>query len=143
MKYAFDLDGTLDRPGVAELCRSLLERGDEVHAITGVFDESGDWQSDVFKAQKLSRQRIPFTRAPEDWYKIDLLLKTMAKHTAMLHVLHAVPETYSREYRLADLGLRKGALCEFLGVGMLFDDSPTYCEMAPRMHGNLIVMHVR
>lgn len=122
MIFAFDLDGTLDRPEVADLARLLLRTGHEVHIITGVFLEAGDWQCDAAKHEKLKR--------------------IGGLDDAKVHVLWAMPETYPRDYRLADLGLRKGALCEKLGVRMLFDDNETYCEMAKKMHGGLAVMKV-
>src|SRR6266478_1724156 len=104
MKIGFDLDGTLDRPHIAELCRVLLAGSHEVHIITGVFPEALGWQD----------------------------------HKAHLHVLTAMPSTYDRAYRLTDLGLRKGALCEELGITLFLDDSALYCEMIPKMSGNTL-----
>ena len=140
MKIAFDLDGVLDKPALAELCRTLVRNGVEVHIITGVFDEAGDWQSAEAKRAKLHRLGVPFRDAElpifdGGCYSLQLL--------AVLHVLHAVSESYPRDYRLADLGLRKGEMCERLGISMIFDDSPTYCEIIPRMAGNTTVLQVR
>jgi hypothetical protein len=138
MKIGFDLDGTLDRPAVAELASVLLAAGHEVHIITGVFPEAVDWQDAAAKRQKLRRLGI-------DFYEGSRMNDSMAvcAGQAILHILDAVPATFARDYRLADLGLRKGALCEELGITMFFDDSQLYCEMIPKMSGNTVVLQVR
>lgn len=137
MKLGFDLDGTLDRPALGALCKALLLEGHEVHIITGVFPEAAGWQDTPAKHAKLRRLDIPF---------VDDGSHVVAAHGpapyARLHVLYAVPSTYSRDYRLADLGLRKGALCEELGIQVFFDDSDTYCEMIPKMAGGVTVLQV-
>lgn len=132
MKIAFDLDGTLDRESVRKLCLALLGNGDEVHIITGIFDEGGNWQGEQAKKEKLTRLCIPWQDS-----------SGQEVHRARLHCLHAMDASYPREYRLADLGLRKGALCQELQIPLLIDDSLQYCEMAPKMYGDLTVMHVR
>lgn len=133
MRIGFDLDGTLDRPALAELAKSLLADGHEVHIITGVFDEAGDWQNGAAKYVKLVGLGIQCHEYP-----------AVRQHgTAMLHVLHAVDVSFGLEYRLRDLGLRKGALCHKFGITMFFDDSETYCEMLPKMSGSTQVLHVR
>lgn len=121
MKVAFDLDGTLDRPAVASLAKELIAAGVEVHIITGTFEEGGPWQDTQEKKAKVRR---------------------LGLEAARLHVIMAKPEAYPREYRLADIGLRKGALCLELGIDILIDDSAVYCEMAPKMYGGLTVMKV-
>lgn len=131
MKVAFDLDGTLDRPVLRDLCLALLEGGHEVHIITGTFTEAIGWQDAAAKREKLARLGIPFDAMH------------FGPGIATLHVLDAVPQTYSREYRLIDLGLRKGELCERHGVQLVLDDSETYCEMIPKMAGGTQVLHVR
>lgn len=136
MRIAFDLDGTLDRPAVTELAKALLAARHEVHIITGVFDESGEWQAERAKRDKLTRLGI--------FHVMDDLgdASYPQQQPAVLHVLHAVPETFSRDYRLADMGLRKGALCEKLGVTVMIDDSEDYCKMIPKMSGGTTVLRV-
>jgi hypothetical protein len=131
MRFAFDLDGTLDRKVMRDLAKILLDAGHEVHIITGIFAEAGDWQDVDAKRLKLQRLGIPFT---EDG-------KLLFGH-ALLHILVAVDVSFSREYRLNDLGLRKGALCEQLGISIFIDDSSTYCEMVPKMSGDTLVLKV-
>lgn len=132
MRIGFDLDGTLDRPALRDLALVLLEAGHEVHIITGVFPEAENWQDAPAKRAKLSRLKIPFTEGFLD-----------TREGATLHILTAVPSTFDRDYRLADLGLRKGELCERLGIEMFFDDSDKYVEMIPKMAGAVTVLHVR
>lgn len=131
MIIGFDLDGTLDKPSLAGLCQILLAAGHEVHIITGTFPEAAGWQDAEAKRRKLNRLRISFTE--QDVVKMG---------AARLHVLNAVPSTFDRDYRLADLGLRKGALCEELGIEIFFDDSALYCEMIPKMDGDVTVLQV-
>lgn len=135
MIIGFDLDGTLDRPALKELCLALLEAGHEVHVITGVFPEAKDWQDEAAKFRKLQRLGVRFVRRGMEKHYPD------EKHV-VVHILDAVPSTFTREYRLIDLGLRKGALCEELGVTLFFDDSSTYCEMIPKMSGGTLVLKV-
>src|SRR5690349_897708 len=114
MKIAFDLDGTLDRKVLAELCRVLLLAEHEVFIITGVFPEAAGWQDGAAKCEKLKRLGIPFT----EYKELDPIYPTPSDEVglARLYVLNAVPSTFTRDYRLVDLGLRKGALCERLGA---------------------------
>jgi hypothetical protein len=63
--------------------------------------------------------------------------------TAVLHCLHAVEPSYPVEYRLRDLGLRKGELCERLGISVFFDDSALYCDLIPAYAGDVVVVQVR
>jgi hypothetical protein len=142
MKIGFDLDGTLDRPALGELCKTLLAAGHEVHIITGVFPEAQDWQDTPAKIRKLQRIDIPFRKhmVASDLGTLEAVYGQAPYAT--LHVLYAVPSTFDRDYRLADLGLRKGALCEELGLQMFFDDSATYCKMIPKMAGNVVILKV-
>lgn len=137
MKIGMDLDGTIDRPAVADLCRALIAAGHDVHIITGVFKESGDWQGIEAKREKLTRRGISFVENAEHRSEFSLV------NPAVLHVLDAVGPEFDRDYRLADLGLRKGALCEKLDLTLFIDDSLTYCEMIPKMSGGTVVLHVR
>lgn len=136
MKVGFDLDGTLDKAHLAELARFLLDAGVEVHVITGIFDEAGDWQSEDAKWRKLGRiGLVQYVKTSPP-----AIIKDPRLH---VHFLHAVSEQHSRDYRLADLGLRKGALCEELGITIFFDDSEKYMEMMPKMTGDTTLLHVR
>lgn len=136
MKFGFDLDGTLDIPAIAGLARTLLGIGHQVHIITAVFEEAGDWQTDEAKHKKLERLCLPFVKyESED--------NSSYRGVAQLHVIHAMPASYDRDYRLADLGLRKGALCEQLGIDLFIDDSELFCQMIPRMSGATTVLHVK
>jgi hypothetical protein len=139
MKFAFDLDGTLDKPALASLANVLLKAGHEVHIFSGVFLEAGEWQSAASKFAKLKRLGIE-TNFVEN-----------AKHYpvgtygnyAILHCLNAVDPSFGRDYRLADLGLRKGALSDKLRIDVIFDDSEIYVKMIPAMNGRVTVLHVR
>lgn len=131
MKIGFDLDGTLDVGPIREVALALLKAGWEVHIITGVFKEAGSWQDADAKRTKLNRLGIPFTEYP-----------ALVAGKARLHILEAVSETYDRAYRLADMGLRKGALCFQLDVELFIDDSDTYCNMIQNMSGDTAVLKV-
>lgn len=139
MTVGFDLDGTLDRPAIAELAKALLKAGVEVHIITGTFAESGDWQSRTAKERKVARLGIPFSYGFTDDFGKPA---TMPSGIATLHVLTAVDPSYGSDYRLRDLGLRKGALCEELGIGLFIDDSDVYCAMIPKMSGGTSILRV-
>jgi len=139
MKVAFDLDGTLDRKVLADLCKILLDGGHEVSVITGVFSESGAWQGGESKRLKLSRLGIPFNQYDE----LEPVAGFNVQHVARLFVLESAPTAaYTTMDRLRDIGLRKGALCERLGVQMFFDDSSIYCEMVPKMSGDTLTLKV-
>jgi len=134
----FDLDGTLDRPGMAELAMELNEAGHMVHIITASFTESGDWQSNDAKFEKLLR--LGFDEDQIQWASdID---EQPIDQSVMLHVLKAVVPEFGTEYRQRDIALRKGNLCERLGIQIMFDDSKLYCETMKAMCGTTIV-HVQ
>lgn len=138
MRIGFDLDGTLDKPALALLAKALLAAGHEVHVITGTFSEAGAWQDSDSKMDKMRRLGLPFRMFP---YTSPPLPRSQPMCT--LHVLTAADEKFDRDYRLADIGLRKGALCEKLGIEVYIDDSETYCKMVPAMAGGTVVLHVR
>lgn len=131
MKVAFDLDGTLDKLPVLELAKALLAAGHEVHVITGMFSDGQEWQGVDAKRRKLSRLGLPYVlyRGP--------ITAEGSSQAVFLHVIEAIPvsSTKNLEYVLRDIGLRKGALLEELGITLLFDDSATYCDMVHRMSG--------
>lgn len=134
MKIGFDLDGTLDRPGVLELAKAMLKSGHEVHIISGCFLESGTWQGRQAKFEKLERLGLV------------MLLPggtVMLPPNLFVEILDAVDhEKFDRDYRLADLGLRKGAYVERHGIALMFDDSELYCKLMPAYCGAAIA-HVR
>jgi hypothetical protein len=135
MKIGFDLDGTLDRPGMAELAKVLLAGGHEVFVISGCFDEAGAWQDEGAKWAKLVRLGLAV--------ETDLFPPYMAEPGLHLTVLHAVShEKFDRDYRLADIGLRKGAFIAEQGIQVMFDDSEMYCKLMPAYCGATIA-HVR
>lgn len=134
MRVGFDLDGVLDIPVMADLLRALIEGGHEVHIITGTFTEATGWQDAAAKREKLHRHGIPFVSEG---------MPAANAPVAVLHILDAVPQSYDQSYRLRDLGLRKGALCEKLGIKVFIDDSETYCELIPAMSGDTTVLHLR
>jgi hypothetical protein len=144
MKIGFDLDGTLDRPVLTELCKGLLAAGHEIHIISGVFPEAVGWQDSVAKKRKLARLAIPYDECIVGLPDVVMVSQHSAGvvNCAHLHILQAVPATFDRDYRLADLGLRKGALCEELGITLFFDDSRLYCEMIPKMSGGTLTLKV-
>lgn len=117
MKIAFDLDGTLDKPAIAQLALVLDRSGHEVHVITGAFPDA-KWQSDEHKIAKM--ERLGLHRFCYD---------------GRLHSIIALETSPSRnlDYVLRDLGLRKGALCEELGIEIIFDDSALYCDMVKKV----------
>lgn len=139
MKFGFDLDGTLDKKELADLARVLLDAGHEVHVITGVFPDAGDWQSPDAKRAKVLRlgfsykEMIPPMNMTEQ--------HGLHPRKVTLHILNA-DITLGREDRLIGLGLQKGALCETLGIQVFLDDSELYCKMIPSMAGGVSVLRV-
>ena len=131
MIYGFDLDGTLDKKPLADLANLLLLSGHEVHIITSVFPESGEWQSPQSKREKCRRLGIPVSDIP-------------TRGNAQLHVLWPIPveQEHDISARLRDLGLQKGHLTEKLGIDVFIDDSEIFCGMIPRMDGNVTVLRV-
>ena len=124
MRVGFDLDGTLDRPAIATLARVLMDDGHEVFIVSGVFDESGEWQGVDAKRRKI--KRLGLERA------IPIFL-----HADNVRALSGEQATLA--YRLRTLGLRKGAVCAEEGIELMFDDSADYCAMMPKMCGTQIV----
>lgn len=141
MRIGFDLDGTLDREPLGDLAGELLAAGHEVFIISGTFNDAGaEWQNDEAKRLKVERHGIP----------CDLMSDKDAEYweggngKACLIVLEAVPKAdFEYEYRIKDMGLRKGELCDRLGIQIFFDDNQTYVEMIPKMAGGVQVLHVR
>jgi hypothetical protein len=143
MTVGFDLDGTLDKPALRNLCNALLKAGHEVHIITGIFREAGDWQSSGAKHDKLDALGIAHEVHDNIGGESIVMLYGPEGPRAILHTLYAVKETFPLDYRLRDLGLRKGALSQKLGLDLFFDDSETYMKMMPCMDGNVTLLHVQ
>ena len=115
----------------------------EVHIITGIFAEAGNWQSVEAKLAKLKRIGISVK-----WNEGEGTLCPVTRvhgdaPYAILHALTAVGPEMGLDYRLRDLGLRKAALTEELGISVIFDDSKTYCDIMPAMNGGLTILQVR
>lgn len=133
MKIGFDLDGTLDRAPVRALAKSLLADGHEIFVISGCFLEAGDWQNHDAKYVKLERMGFPvrYSGSLDGGPGWDILNTRF--HVAILDAVSH--ERFDRQYRLVDLGLRKGAYIAAHGIEMMFDDSALYCETMPSMCG--------
>lgn len=134
MKFGFDLDGTLDKPEIAYLANQLLASGHEVHIITSIFPESGEWQNRSAKLDKLNRIGVPVSET--------LMAGWTARGQCRLHVIEA-DKSGTIEERLRVIGLMKGDLCGKLGIDVFFDDSSLYCDMIPKMDGHVTVLQVR
>jgi hypothetical protein len=132
MKLGFDLDGTLDKPALRDLALALLAAGHEVHVISGCFLEAGEWQDEQAKLEKLVRLGLAQKGETDGTFKLPERLH--------IEVLAAVDhEKFDRDYRLADLGLRKGAYLDRNGIELMFDDSELYCKLMPAYCGAKIV----
>lgn len=131
MIYGFDLDGTLDKPELAALCKTLLATQHEVHIISSIFPEGGEWQNADAKKQKLDRLGIL-------WKDPGAITKANA---ASLHVVPAEADGDIGE-RLRVIGLKKGILTERLHIDVFFEDSETFCQMIPRMDGHVTILQV-
>lgn len=130
MKIGFDLDGTLDKPALRDLALALLAAGHEVFIVSGCFVEAGEWQDETTKLDKLVRLGLAVSGG-DGKYKLPEGLR--------IHILEAVSHIdFDRDYRLTDLGLRKGAYIEKNGIELMFDDSELYCKLMPSMCGATI-----
>jgi hypothetical protein len=128
VKIGFDLDGTLDRPALRDLALALLAAGHEVFIVSGCFVEAGEWQDEQAKLEKLVRLGLAKPGDAPGQFKLPDRLH--------VEVLNAVDhKQFDRDYRLVDLGLRKGSYIERNGIELMFDDSELYCKMMPSMCG--------
>jgi len=141
MRVGMDLDGTLDKPALAALANALLAGGHEVHIITSYFPEGGSWQSPAAKHSKLQRLGIEFEHTTGPRGRTIFSGPDGVKR-AELHILEAVDVSFPLEYRLRDLGLRKGEMCERLGIEVMFDDSATFTEVFRLMNGATTMLRV-
>jgi hypothetical protein len=135
VKVGFDLDGTLDRPALRDLALSLAAAGHEVHIISGCFLEAGDWQDHFSKWKKLVRLGLASGGSGIGYAPIP------GVHVTILDAVDH--EKFDRDYRLADLGLRKGAYIERNRIEVMFDDSELYCKVMPSMCGAQVVQVLR
>lgn len=116
-KYGFDLDGTLDKPGLVQLANDLIDAGHEVHIISASFPNS-DWTSRTEKLLKIERLGVRYTE---------------------LHVLEANLNVPTEVWIQRDLGLRKGHLVEKLGLLMMIDDSSDYIDAMKKCCGAVLL----
>jgi len=130
MKIGFDLDGTLDRVEIQNLAHALLLGGHRVYVLTGCFLEAGEWQNYEAKYEKLGR--MGFAWEDQDGWKL--------QDNMFIEIFDAVDhKKFDRDYRLADIGLRKGDFIAREGIEIMFDDSELYVAMMPKMCGAQIV----
>jgi tagatose-1,6-bisphosphate aldolase len=98
MKYGFDLDGTLDRPVIRDLCNILFDAGHEIYVITGGIADTGEWTEEARKEK---------------------LLKIGAKYTKIIRCLKpSFPE----------IAEEKDRMCKELSIDLFFDDMPVYID---------------
>ena len=96
--YAFDLDGTLDRPELAQLARDLFAAGHEVHIVTGARADVGEWTI-AARQEKLASLAVNYT----------LIHRCFgATHDAV--------------------GSEKRRVCDEIGALLMFDDAPSYIK---------------
>lgn len=62
MKFGFDLDGTLDRPEIAEMARALFRAGHEIHVITVGRLGPRAWGTIELKKLRLESLGVPYTK---------------------------------------------------------------------------------
>ena len=61
MRYAFDLDGTLDVPEIAGLANALHAAGHEVYVVTGAVTDTGEWTMEA-RIEKCARLGVKYTK---------------------------------------------------------------------------------
>lgn len=128
MRYAFDLDGCLDRPAIRLLARGLVDAGNEVHILSGVWPE-GDWQSVKAKQAKLIEMDLAYEHPINGF--------TMKKG---FYIFMAAPNAAApREDRLLEIAFQKGDYCRRLNISVMFDDSEHYIKHMPAFCGTQMV----
>lgn len=122
MIIGFDLDGTLDKRGVRDLAYCLYRNRHTVYIITASFKDA-KWQDKKSRLEKLERLGIQVISIDGDRIVDDT--DELGVH---LIILPAQPVTPAKDmaYVLRDIGMRKGALIEELGIELMFDDSHDY-----------------
>lgn len=94
--YAFDLDGTLDRPELAQLANDLLAAGHEVHVVTGAQADIGEWTLEARHAKLASLGVSP----------------------------SAIHRCFGLTYE--EIGRKKREVCDSIGAILVFDDANSY-----------------
>lgn len=114
MTFAFDLDGTLDRPELAQLANLLFDAGHDIHVITAhAIAVAGYYATRESKVKKLDKLGVRYTK---------------------LHL--ASGANYS------EVGLDKARVIREEGIEVMFDDSTTFCNMMAE-YSNAVVLRVR
>lgn len=101
-RYGFDLDGTLDRPALRDLCNALYDAGHQTYVITGGFEDSGEW------TEEARRQRLA-----------DLGVRCTELRRCIALGFPLIAELKKR-------------VCEELKIDVYFDDMVTYLEPIQR-----------
>lgn len=96
--YGFDLDGTLDKPALAQLANDLFDAGHKVYIVTGGLADSGEWTLGA---------------------RIARLHSLHVRYTEIVRCIH--PD-------INQLGRIKGEACNGLGISVLLDDAPSYLQ---------------
>ena len=108
--YAFDLDGTLDRPGLAQMANDLYDAGHQVYVVTGGLAEVGEWTLEAREAK---------------------LAALGVRCTEIIRVID--PD-------IGQIGRLKGDACNRLGAAVLIDDAPSYLTGAVTAAVKLLVL---
>lgn len=98
--YGFDLDGTLDRPALAQLANDLYDAGHEVYVITGGLADAGEWSQQA-REQKLAVLGV--------------------RCTGIIRCISA---------DVRGIGALKGRQCARLGISVIIDDDLRYLDSA-------------
>lgn len=109
-RYAFDLDGTLDRPEIAQLANDLYAAGHEIHVVTGGHADTGEWTIEARK-QKLAALNV--------------------NYTSIIRCFGAT---------LDDIGREKARQLRALDAILMFDDAPIYVEHTSQICTTLFVV---
>ena len=114
MVYGFDLDGTLDRPQLANLANLLFDLGFQVHVITAhAIGVAGYYATREAKEKKMEKLGVNYTK---------------------LHLCSG--HTYS------EVGMDKARVIREEGIDIMFDDSTTFCNVMSELT-EAVIMRVR
>ena len=115
MKIGFDLDGTLDRPVIAQMANMYFDAGFEVHVITVCqLAQAGYITSKADKIKKLEKLGVRYTK---------------------LHLVRGA--TYS------ECGVAKADVINKEGIVLMFDDAPTFVKMITKFAPTCVVLEVQ
>jgi hypothetical protein len=98
-----------------------------------MFTEAGAWQDEVAKMEKLVRLGLAREEASTQNENGGTVKHFKLPENLFVMILPAVDKSFSLDYRLRDLGLRKGSYIEKNGIEIMFDDSEVYCNIMPAM----------